>query len=439
MNIKIILISLLILSCFSISGSDNHKSSTYTLSPVSVKVLQMIDSKIKVNVYYTDNLPSPYNTNRASLVTLLNEYKINSNGKFDYEILNPTDGSSFEFEANKYNISQVQVQVIKNDIAMAVKAYMGVVFFYENKEHVLPFISGGEPNLEYEFTLTIKKLIQSELKKIGILGGTPGIPDMNKYTKLIQANSKYYDFSLINPSDNKIPDDISVTIVLNQETNDKISVIPENHKAAIDDYLMNGGKIIFLLNKIIISSKGQVQQAQSTNCGIEDILENYGVKVLNNIIIDKECAYISVPFQQGETQFYTQIPFPHFPKIIDLNKNIPAFSGLSHVILSFSSSLDISNSSNYGINAIPILTSSLKTGIDNDISIIQTSGKMLPDSMFNSSSAVIGALLEGEFKSFYKGSIKEKSSDTKISVIMNNDFINDDFRGPDENIVFLQS
>jgi len=162
-----------------------------------------------------------------------------------------------------------------------------------------------------------------------------------------------------------------------------------------------------------------------------------------------------VPVNQGGMQFYTQMPFPYYPKIININQNIPAFSGIGQIYLGLTSSLDTSIAGPKGISVEPLLTTSAKTGLLNDIAVIQATGKMLPDSMFKASNVPVGVLYSGKFSSFYKGkvvpadtasgsapvpvNIKEVSPDTKIIAIGNDDFILDDFRGPDENLAFFSS
>ena len=102
-----------------------------------------------------------------------------------------------------------------------------------------------------------------------------------------------------------------------------------------------------------------------------------------------------------------------------------------------------------------MLTTSPKTAVDKEFGVIQPTGKMLPDSMFKTGNVIVGAIYEGKFSSYYKGktipsdtatgsspvptSIKDQSPDTKIIVIGNGDFATDDFRGPDENLLFFSN
>jgi gliding-associated putative ABC transporter substrate-binding component GldG len=341
------------------------------------------------------------------------------------------------------------------------KAYMGLVFLYGGKQEVLPFV-GNSQNLEYDITGVIKRLSEKEQKKVGFLSG-PGVPGIDKFGKVNQFLQRYYQLVPVDASkNNPIPNDIAALVVITpkapapsqfQQQQTPSPVIPENLKFAIDQYMMNGGKVIFLMNKVSVSAQQQLQIAQSGPTGLEDMLESYGVKVLSNIIKDKECAYVSVPVQQGGMQFYTQIPFPYYPRIVNINKDLPAFSGLGQVFLSFTSSLDTSMMK--GLKVTPLLTTSPKSAADNEIAIIQASGKMLPDSMFKTSNLLVGAIFNGPLNSFYNGkqipadtasgsspvpaSIKDKNPDGRIIVIGNGDFPTDEFRGPDENLIFFSN
>ncbi|RPI14329.1 MAG: hypothetical protein EHM58_16650 [Ignavibacteriae bacterium] len=445
---------------------DFTSNKIYTLSDASRAIVGSLEDKLVVKAYFTDNLPAPYNNTRRYLQEILDDYRNYSNGKLQYEIISPSDETQLEKDADGYGVQPVQIQTVKDDRAEAMKAYMGIVFLYGGKQETLPFI-GNTQNLEYEITGVIKRLAEKQLKKVGFLTGN-GIPGMDKYGKVSQFLSKYYSLVPVDASkNNPIPNDITVLIVntpkapqqqqnqMMQQQQQGAPIVPENLKFAIDQYLMNGGKVIFLMNKVSISSQQQFQFAQVTATGLEDMLESYGVKVLSNIVKDKECAYISVPMQQGPMQFYTQIPFPYFPKIMNINKDLPAFSGIGQIFLSFTCSLDTSAASSKGIKTIPLLITSPKTGVDNELAVIQASGKMLPDSMFKSSNLLVGSIFSGAYSSFYNGkpvpadtatgstpaptTIKDKSPETRIVVIGNGDFPTDEFRGPDENLIFFSN
>lgn len=460
----IVLINIISIKLFSGLRLDLTSNKIYTLSDASRNIVGKLDDKLVVKSYFTDNLPAPYNNTRRYLQEILEDYRNYSNGNFNYEIISPSDELKLEEDAQKFGIQPVQVQTLKDDRAEAMKAYMGLVFLYAGKQETLPFI-GNIGNLEYEITGVIKRMTEAQLKKVGVLGGTD-MPGLDKIGKVNSFLSKFYNMTVVDASKNTpIPNDISTLVVFSPKAQQQQQqmmrqqappppTIPENVKFAIDQYIMNGGKVIFLLNKVSISSQQQFQFAQAINVGVEDMLESYGIKVNNNIIKDKECASVQVPVQTGGMQMYTQIPFPYYPRISNINRDLPAFGSLGQVFLSFTTDLDISIAGLKGLSVHPILTTSPKTGLDKEFSLVQASGQMLPDSMFKFSNLTVGALFTGTYQSFYKGktipsdtvsgstpvptSIKEQSpAETKVIVIGNGDFPQDEFRGPDENLIFF--
>lgn len=441
---------------------DLTPNKIYTLSDASKNIVSKLDDKLVIKAYFTDNLPAPYNNNRRYLQELLDDYRNASNGKISYEIISPSDETELENDAQKYGIQPVQVQTVENDRAQALKAYMGAVFLYGGKQETIPFI-GSTENLEYDITGTINRLSQGELKKVGLLTG-PNMAGVDKIGKINQYLSKFYTITNIDASKNApIPADIKTLIIFSPKTPPQQNqmmqqqqgpaLVPENLKFAIDQYIMGGGRVIFLMNKVNVSSQQQFQIAQVVPTGLEDMLESYGIKVNGTIVTDKECAYVSVPVQTGPIQMYTQIPFPYYPKIVNINKEIPSFAGVGQVFLGFSSDIDLSVAGPKGLKVLPLLTTSPKTGLNNEFAIVQATGKMLPDSMFKFKDLSVGAIYEGVYSSFYKGKqipidtaqgsapppagVKEQSPQTKIIVLGNGDFPQDEFRGPDENLLFF--
>ena len=442
---------------------DLTPNKIYTLSDASKSIVSKLDDKLVVKAYFTDNLPAPYNNNRRYLQELLDDYRNAADGKITYEIISPADQEELEKEAQKYGIQPVQVQTVKNDRAEALKAYMGIVLLYGGKQEAIPFI-GSTDNLEYEITGVINRLTQPELKKIGILSGE-GMPGVDKIAKVNQYLAKFYNVTNVDASkNNPIPADIKTLVVFSpkppQQQQQMMGqqqtpppVVPENLKFAIDQYIMNGGKVIFMMSRVNVASQQQFQIAQVTQTGLEDLLENYGAKMNNTIIIDKECAFVQVPVQQGPIQMYTQIPFPYYPKILNINRDIPSFANIGQVFLGFTSDIDINFAGTKGIKGVPLLTTSPKTGVSNEFAIVQASGQMLPDSMFKAKDLSVGAIYEGVFKSFYNGkpipadtaagsnppmtSVKPESPASKIIVLGNGDFPQDEFRGPDESLLFF--
>ncbi|HJY63535.1 MAG TPA: Gldg family protein [Ignavibacteria bacterium] len=444
---------------------DLTPNKIYTLSDASKNMVGKLDDKLVVKAYFTDNLPSPYNNTRRYLQELLDDYHSNSSGKLTYEIISPSDESELEKDAQRYGIQPVQIQTFKNDRAEAMKAYMGMVILYGGKQETIGLI-GGTENLEYDITGTIKRLTEKELKKVGILSGG-SFPGTDKIAKTTQTIAKYYSITPVDASKNTpIPADIPLLIVFSpkaQQQNQMMGMqqpptptVPENIKFAIDQYIMGGGRVIFFLNKVTVQSQQQFQIAQNISTGLEDMLESYGLKIRSDILADKECAMVSIPVQQDPFPIYTQVPFPYYPRIININRDLPSFAPIPQIFLGFSSSLDTAVAMIKGLKVTPLITTSPKTATYNEFAIVQVSGKNLPDTMFKSSNLVVGAIYNGKYSSFYKDkpvpadtaagstapvtTIKpEGPPEGRLVLFGNGDFVQDEFRGPAENTEFFAS
>jgi len=444
---------------------DLTPNKIYTLSDASKSIVGKLDDKLVVKAYFTDNLPSPYNNTRRYLQELLDDYRSSSNSNLNYEIISPSDESELEKDAQRYGIQPVQIQTFKNDRAEAMKAYMGMVLLYGGKQEVIGLI-GGVENLEYDITGTIKRLTETQLKKVGFLSGG-NMPGTDKVTKTTQLLAKYYNITPVDASkNNPIPSDVSVLVVFSPKAPQQNPMmgmqqqppptVPEDLKFAIDQYIMGGGRVIFFLNKVAVSSQQQFQIAQNIGTGLEDMLESYGLKIRSDILADKECALVSIPVQTDPFPIYTQVPFPYYPRIVNINRDLPSFAPLPQLFLGFSSSLDTAVAMMKGVKVIPLLSTSSKTAVYNEIAIIQVTGKNLPDTMFKASNMVVGAIYNGKYTSFYKDktipadttagssapptTVKPESPpDSRLVLVGNADFVQDEFRGPPENAEFLAS
>ena len=86
----------------------------YSLSSSSKAVLNKVDDLLTAKVYFSDNLPGQYGSNRRFLQDILEEYAAYSNGNMRFEFYTPEDDEELQ-DAMTYGIQPVQLQVIEND------------------------------------------------------------------------------------------------------------------------------------------------------------------------------------------------------------------------------------------------------------------------------------------------------------------------------------
>ncbi len=137
----------------------------YSISNASRQVVSTLSEPLTIDVFFTENLPAPYNNHKRYLRDLLEEYAIYASKYFNYRFhdVNPdegelsSDGRANQEMANNYGISPIQIQVIDEDEVKFQKAYMGLVINHGDLIERIPTVTSVE-RLEYQLTTAIMKL-----------------------------------------------------------------------------------------------------------------------------------------------------------------------------------------------------------------------------------------------------------------------------------------
>ena len=144
---------------------DLTANGLYSLSKASKKSVATLREPMTINVFFSKNLPPPYNTVESYLHDLLDEYTARSKDYLSYRFFDVSakEGDLSErAEENRqmaqdYGIYPVNVQTIEQDEATIQRAYMGIVFIHGDIIERIPAVTGTD-GLEYQITSTIQKM-----------------------------------------------------------------------------------------------------------------------------------------------------------------------------------------------------------------------------------------------------------------------------------------
>jgi ABC-type uncharacterized transport system involved in gliding motility auxiliary subunit len=144
---------------------DLTANGAYSLSEASRRAVATLSEPLTINVFFTKNLPAPYNSTERYLRDLLEEYAIYAGKYFNYRFydVSPEEGDlkpgaqTNQDLANNYGISPIQIQVIEKDEVKFQKAYMGLVILHGDLIERIPTITSVD-RLEYQLTTAIMKL-----------------------------------------------------------------------------------------------------------------------------------------------------------------------------------------------------------------------------------------------------------------------------------------
>jgi len=420
--------------------TGNHQ---FSLSQASKDLMRNLDDRVTVKAYFTEDLPSPYNNNRRMVLDELNEYKAYAGGNLQFDFIDPGQEKT-EQEAVQAGIAPVQVQVVKEDKFEVKRAFMGMVFLYEDRREVIPVLQNTS-NLEYEISSTIRRLTVRQRKTIGFLTGN-GEPPLSELNGAQQLLRRQYELQEVNLSTlQTVPPTVAALIVMAPS-----GALPEPVKFKIDQFLMRGGRLAFLLNRV--NANLQSQSGSPLELNLDDMLEAYGMRINNDLVRDVQCANISIVQQQFGFSIQSQVPFPYLPMASDFSPDNPMVKDLQGVVFFFVSSVDTSRPSERGLHAEFLVRSSAQSGRQTGVYMFDPLQRFTAED-FPDQHIPLALLSSGTFTSLYKDrpvpedtsasappSVSQpltRSPETHILLVGDGDFVRDQYLGNRDNLTFL--
>ncbi len=291
------LVVLLILAVFNFIGTrifhrfDLTAEKLYTLAPATKDVVKSIPDVLNVQVFISSKVPPEMVSLVGDVRDLLNEYEAYGGKNFRLQIKDPSVDSKVADQARRLGVQELQVQVVKKDRMEVASAWLGLAIEFEDRKEVIPSVVSIQ-NLEYQLTSAIVKITQGNLPKIGMLNiRGPQMQGMqqNRFNSLRQMLSEEFEIVQVNfDAEEKIPEDLTALIVTDTWG------ISDFGKYLIDQYLMRGGKLIWLIDGITI---GQGLEAYPSLPGIEEMMRKWGVNLDRRLVLDMQAAQAA--FQTG--------------------------------------------------------------------------------------------------------------------------------------------
>lgn len=450
---------------------DLTEEKRYSLSVSTKKLLKEIDEVVFVRCYLDGDMPAEYKALKNETKEMLDQFRA-YNPNIEYEFVDPngfenrTERDEFYRRLFERGLSPINIKTTKSNTQVQQYIFPYIDIVHKGRTYIAPLLSskkgvagegiiaGSIENLEYNIYSSIRSIVNAKKDKVVFLYGHGELPVENIYD-FVSSLSEYYevDSITINEKLNSLTDRIYDTVDLSKVTIENkykcmivakpTSIFSYKDLYIIDQYIMHGGKVLWLLDALNVSMDSL--QAQSSTVaisnftGVDDILFRYGAKVNTNLIMDLQCA--KVPIVTGQYQDnmpqMSYYPWNFFPEIYP-NSNHIISDKISPVKMEFVSSIDTTASQ---AEKTVLLYSSNGTRIMNaPVNVSLNMLKQKQDAkLFNSGSKPVAMLLEGEFVSAFKNRLtatmeestqiafKDFSDTTAMIVVADGDICKNDF------------
>jgi ABC-2 type transport system permease protein len=429
----------------------------YTLSRETKAILNNLDDVVSIKIYLKGELNIPFKKFQESIYNLLDEFKVFGKSNLQFEFVNPFENTIKQMQgkiiAELYDKGLRPSNIYQRDKEGG--SSEKIIFpsaLVTYKDHEIPLnlllnnpglgpeqnINNSIESLEFNFISTIKNITINKTEKIAF---TEGHGELNEYevNDISVELSKSYqiDRGQINGRPNLLHE--YKVIIIAKPTIE----FSEPDKFIIDQYIMNGGKVLWLIDAVQVNFDSLVNSmtmALIPNLNIDDLLFRYGVRINPVLVQDIQSNVIPVNVAlKGNTSNFQPVPWFYYPLITPSNEH-PVTHNLNLILCRFANSIDTIEARK-GIRKIPLLVSSPISRIKAVPAIISLEeiNEHPKKDNFNASNILIGTLLEGEFESAFKNRgiskyfindpiVVEKSRPTRMAVITDGDIIRNDVR-----------
>ena len=464
-----IIILINVLFSFTDFQVDLTTDGKHSISKETELILTNLDDNIFIKVYLDGEFPAEFKHLQSEVVNLLSSFKSIANSNIDFEFLNPNNSANEKEKVDlfkqlvKQGLAPTDIEIRKAESSLNQIIFPGASIYYKDKKIAVNFLKNsvakqaGEninssiENLEYEFISAIYHITKTKTHKIAFLEGNGELLASEVYDvteSVMQDNDKlsyHYSIDRFNIKEFEIDSttmQADIAIQLQKLNNYKAIIIAKPtiafnmlDKYLIDQYLMQGGKILWLIDGVNANMDSLQQSrdfiATANNLNLSDQLFKYGVRINSNLIEDVRST--EIPIVTGYSNNIPQqsyFPWPYYPLLFSENNN-PISKGLDAVKCDFPSSIDTIKNN---IKKTILLHSSkesraIPTPAKVSLGILENSPKL---SSYNKENLAIAVLLEGEFESVFKNRILpknqkinfiDKSKTTQMIVVSDGDLI----------------
>ena len=296
-------------------------------------------------------------------------------------------------------------------------------------------VNAAVEDLEFQIIDAVRVLNRTEVKKVAFIEGHNELSEIEVYDAS-DALSRYFQIDRgVLGYDANVLDGYSAIIIAKPMT-----AYSERDKFIIDQYIMRGGRVLWLIDGARMSndmlSEGGVSPLIKLDVNLNDILFRYGVRVTPTILEDMQCAYIPINMARpGEEARFEPIPW-FFTPLLQVSPYHPITKMISPVKADFASGIELVGDTTVRKEII------LATGNASHVHFapsqvdVSAAVQVEPEEYFNNAYIPVAVSLEGSFTSAFMhrlvpdslntSNIIEKSINTRMIVVADGDIIRND-------------
>lgn len=408
------------------SHLDLTEEKRFTLTQPTKTLLSNLKERVYVRVLLDGEFPAGFKRLQTATKEMLDDFRSES-GYIDYQFENPSLGTIEEVNERRKALAEEGIMPFNLRVADLGESsqqliYPVAVFHYNGRQMVVKLLENNSPSLspdevinnsvtllEYKFANVIKK-IKTPQRPVILFTRDHGELNDLQTADLERGLKQFYDTDRISLDSVVQLDPEACALLVVAKPRGPFS---EKDKFKLDQYTMNGGRILWLLDQMDASldSMGLASKFISTpyNLKLEDMLFKYGVRINSDVVLDLQCT--KIPLQIGvvgnEPQY--QLFDWYYHLAVQPEGTHPIVKNLDRVEFRFASSMDTLRTKT-PIRKTVLLRSSQYSRLQfNPVELNFEILKYDPDpAKFEKGKQNLAVLLEGSFPSAFENRVSEE-------------------------------
>ncbi|MDA3907032.1 MAG: gliding motility-associated ABC transporter substrate-binding protein GldG [Bacteroidales bacterium] len=425
----------------------------YTLSEATIQMLRQLDDYAYFKVYLEGDFPAGFKKLRNETRDMLEEFKAYST-YIEFKFINPSsiaDNEKREIliqELVEKGLQPTNLHVNKKDGSSRMVIFPSLILNYKGYEipvELLKTQMGVSPErvlnnsieaLEFNLASALLALVEDKKPTIAFLTDHGELKGAY-IADIVQSLSEFYNLGSlridgrmsslfeIDSSSSKITEKPIIDALIVAQP---IKPFSEADKYVIDQYIMHGGKVFWLIDPVSANMDSLRLSSQTVairnELNLDDQLFKYGIRLNANLLLDLNAR--SIPIVTGMIGNQPQqelLPWLYFPVLMPQSQH-PIVRNLNNIMTEFSSTLDTIATEN--VNKIILLQSSLYSRLISTPAIIDLALlEEQPDAVYyQMPPQPVVVLLDGQFNSLFANRFPPELKDNFILPPQKNKSVN---------------
>ena len=414
---------------------DLTSENRYSLSPISKEVIRKLDAPVKIDLFLTGELPPGFRKLQQAVeekiqdINAFSKQRVRSERMDPYDITNAKERNKLFESLVSLGLQPTDLRLTRDEGTVTHLIFPGAILHYKDKTIGVNLLknnpalsaeinlNNSAESIEYELMRAFQQLIKEEKEEIAFLTGQQELSDAETYDIRATLSESYHVTN--REASGLLSTEIPPKVVIVADPSLPFS---ETDKFYIDQYLMRGGNLLWLIDPVQVSldslSRGETTLAFPRDLNLLDQLFRYGIRINPDLVQDVDCLMIPVNTSPvGSAPKFTPAPWYYSPLLSPAPNHVIG-RNLNRVKSEFVSSIDTVGKNPFIKKTVILHTSNNARTIRTPEQIsLQSINNPPARELFQQKQVPAGILLEGQFPSVFKNRMTEEFNPSGLPVL----------------------